>query len=188
MKLLIMHIVVPVVIVWACGILAIVLGASTKVVLLIFIAGCVLGILGPFLPKLTLLGLELESALNNDYESYPDWVRKMVETRIRKAEQYCFRVDCEIERFRTALFGDRKQKKFLTLVIAMVAKLAQADGQVAKEERDRIKELFANRLHLAGKDVDIAFALFDEALSSTKTFLEYASDFEKEHHRDPGAR
>jgi DnaJ like chaperone protein len=67
----------------------------------------------------------------------------------------------------------------------MLAKLAQADGQVKKEEIDSIEGFMQNDLHLDAQSRNAAVNIFRTALNAPGTFEDFADQFYGQFHHQP---
>lgn len=67
-------------------------------------------------------------------------------------------------------------KLFLNSLFSILAKMAKADGVIAKEEIDAVTQ-FMNTIRLSSKDKKTAISAFREAASSEQSIYEYASQY-----------
>ena len=74
---------------------------------------------------------------------------------------------------------DRKKRIFLSLMFAMLAKLAKADGELSGDERRLMEEFMARELGLKHSERDYAAAKMQEAVQSAHPFEHYAHEYSK---------
>lgn len=67
-------------------------------------------------------------------------------------------------------------KLFLNSLFSILAKMAKADGVIAKEEIDAVTQ-FINTIRLSSKDKETAINAFRKASSSEQSIYEYASQY-----------
>jgi DnaJ like chaperone protein len=72
---------------------------------------------------------------------------------------------------------EEKQTIFFTSIFSMLAKFAQADGTVSREEIKTIDRFIKNELKLQGEARKLAIRVFDEAKKKNNSFEEYAQQF-----------
>jgi len=73
--------------------------------------------------------------------------------------------------------GEEDQFTFFIAAFSMLAKLAKADGRVAKEEIDSIESFMASDLNLNVESRGHAISIFNAAVESTDTFQDFALQF-----------
>ena len=72
---------------------------------------------------------------------------------------------------------EEKQTIFFSSIFSMLAKFAQADGAVTRNEIKTIDKFIQNDLKLQGEARKLAIRVFDEAKKKNNTFEEYAQQF-----------
>lgn len=69
------------------------------------------------------------------------------------------------------------QSAFLVCTFSMLGKLAEADGQVSKDEEEKVKQYAEERLLLDTKTKALALKVFKDAVSSPLQLRDYAEKF-----------
>jgi DnaJ like chaperone protein len=77
------------------------------------------------------------------------------------------------------------QLTFFVAAFSMLAKLAQADGRVTKEEIDSIEGFMVRDLHLDPQGRTVAINIFRTALNAPGTFDDFAHQFYHQFHNQP---
>jgi DnaJ like chaperone protein len=77
------------------------------------------------------------------------------------------------------------QLTFFVAAFSMLAKLAQADGRVTREEIDSIEDFMANDLRLTPESRNAAVNIFRTALNAPGTFIDFARQFYGQFHQQP---
>jgi DnaJ like chaperone protein len=72
---------------------------------------------------------------------------------------------------------EEKQTIFFTSIFSMLAKFAQADGAVTRNEIKTIDRFIKHELKLQGEARKLAIRVFDEAKKKNNSFEEYAEQF-----------
>lgn len=80
---------------------------------------------------------------------------------------------------------EHHQLTFFVAAFSMLAKLAQADGQVKKEEIDSIQAFMENDLRLDEESRNAAVNIFRTALNAPGTFDDFAGQFYGQFHHQP---
>jgi DnaJ like chaperone protein len=80
---------------------------------------------------------------------------------------------------------EHHQLTFFVAAFSMLAKLAQADGRVKKEEIDSIEGFMQNDLHLDAQSRHAAVNIFRTALNAPGTFEDFADQFYGQFHHQP---
>jgi DnaJ like chaperone protein len=80
---------------------------------------------------------------------------------------------------------EQHQLTFFVAAFSMLAKLAQADGQVTKEEIDSIEGFMDKDLRLDPPSRNAAVNIFRTALNAPGTFDDFARQFYGQFHRQP---
>ncbi|MFA6846445.1 MAG: TerB family tellurite resistance protein [Sphaerochaetaceae bacterium] len=73
--------------------------------------------------------------------------------------------------------SDSSQMMFFVGAFSMIARIAQADGQVTQSERDAINNFIRTKLNLGVQEQAAAMRVFDAALQGGGTFEQFASQF-----------
>ncbi len=77
---------------------------------------------------------------------------------------------------------------YITSIIAMMAKIAKADGIVSREEADFVKAFMINDMELTGELYEYAKNVFNSAKNDNYSIEEYAHQFKKLTDFDPQMR
>lgn len=80
-------------------------------------------------------------------------------------------------------YGEESQVTFFVGAFSMLAKLARADGQIAKAEIESIEKFMLYDLNLDPQSRRVAMNLFQAAIESPQTFNDFAGQF---HHQFRG--
>jgi DnaJ like chaperone protein len=80
---------------------------------------------------------------------------------------------------------EHHQLTFFVAAFSMLAKLAQADGQVKKEEIDSIESFMEKDLHLDPESRNAAVNIFRTALNSPGSFADFTGQFYGQFHHQP---
>ncbi len=80
---------------------------------------------------------------------------------------------------------EQHQLTFFVAAFSMLAKLAQADGQVTKEEIDSIESFMERDLRLNAESRNAAVNIFRTALNAPGTFADFAHQFYGQFHHQP---
>lgn len=80
---------------------------------------------------------------------------------------------------------EQNQLTFFVAAFSMLAKLAQTDGRVSKEELDSIEGFMENDLRLDPQGRNAAVNIFRTALNAPGTFNDFASQFYSNFHDQP---
>ncbi len=81
--------------------------------------------------------------------------------------------------------GERSQLTFFTAAFSMLAKLAQADGEVSREEINSIEKFITHDLKLNEYSSRAAISIFNTALRSSQTFDAFANQFYDQFYDQP---
>ena len=79
--------------------------------------------------------------------------------------------------FRNNVGYNRSQMVFFVGAFSMLAKLAEADGQVSESARRKVHEFMINDLYLTGQSYQYANSIFEQALHQNSTFEDLADQF-----------
>jgi DnaJ like chaperone protein len=71
------------------------------------------------------------------------------------------------------------QAAFLVCTFSMLGKLAEADGNVSKDEVEKVREYIRNKLNLNTKAEQLALKVFRDASCSPLELRDYAEQFNK---------
>jgi DnaJ like chaperone protein len=80
---------------------------------------------------------------------------------------------------------EKHQLTFFVAAFSMLAKLAQSDGQVSKEEVDSIEDFMEKDLRLNAQSRTAAVNIFRTALNAPGTFDDFARQFYGQFHNQP---
>ena len=80
---------------------------------------------------------------------------------------------------------EQHQLTFFVAAFSMLAKLAQADGRVTREEIDSIEDFMARDLQLDAQSRNAAVNIFRTALQAPGTFDDFARQFYGQFHDQP---
>ena len=80
---------------------------------------------------------------------------------------------------------EQHQLTFFVAAFSMLAKLAQADGRVSREEIDSIDDFMSNDLRLNAESRNAAVNIFRTALNAPGTFADFAHQFYGQFHHQP---
>jgi len=80
---------------------------------------------------------------------------------------------------------EQHQLTFFVAAFSMLAKLAQADGRVTKEEVDSIESFMERDLRLNAESRNAAVNIFRTALNAPGTFADFARQFYGQFHHQP---